>query len=472
VRRALVAGLAAGLVGGLFVPSASAQESKIVSDLRREGDAIAETCHSVAVKAIGNCAYTLATAFPIHATFGSLAPGNGVAFGVAVSERYTPSENWRITWSGDAAASFSGSSRVGGYAKFIHTPDLGIVVTPPGEPRPSARGLKLDTWVVDVFAQRTSLEAIDYFGIGPDTTEDGRSSFGQRQTIAGTSILLPMSGSSWIGTLRPALLAGVSVRSVDIRPGQPEHGPSIEQILDTVPGLARQDAFVEFREGVRVRPSIASGHLQLNYLVQTQQLRTSEDSRSSFNRWTLDLQHQIPLYRGVVSSGPPRDFNGPNECSATADSLDCPALSRSRDRTGTIGFRLLMSASSVGGDNQVPFYFQPTLGGSDINGDHFLAAFDDYRFRGPAILALQESVEHSLWGPIGVFAMAEQGKAVDRAGDLGFSHLRTSTTIGLTLRAGGFPMMTLSFAWGAEGSHVMGTMSASLLGGSARPSLY
>jgi len=30
-------------------------------------------------------------------------------------------------------------------------------------------------------------------------------------------------------------------------------------------------------------------------------------------------------------------------------------------------------------DNAVPFYFQPTLGGSDINGQRLLSAYDDYR---------------------------------------------------------------------------------------------
>ena len=30
----------------------------------------------------------------------------------------------------------------------------------------------------------------------------------------------------------------------------------------------------------------------------------------------------------------------------------------------------------------VPFYFQPTLGGSDINGQRLLSGYDDYRFRG------------------------------------------------------------------------------------------
>jgi len=85
--------------------------------------------------------------------------------------------------------------------------------------------------------------------------------------------------------------------------------------------------------------------------------------------------------------------------------------------------------------------------------------------------AIQEGIEHSLWGPIGVFAELEQGEVALRRGELG-SNLRTSATVGLTVRAGGAPAIVLAFAWGAEGGHGLATVDASLLGGGARPSLY
>lgn len=57
-------------------------------------------------------------------------------------------------------------------------------------------------------------------------------------------------------------------------------------------------------------------------------------------------------------------------------------------------------------------------------------------------------------------------------GDLGFDHLKHSFAAGLTLRAGGFPMVSLMFAWGGpEGHHNIFNMNSSLLGGSARPLL-
>jgi hypothetical protein len=112
------------------------------------------------------------------------------------------------------------------------------------------------------------------------------------------------------------------------------------------------------------------------------------------------------------------------------------------------------------------------LGGSDLNGSPSLPSFDDYRFRGPNLILLRESIEHSIWGPFGVKLMADQGRVALARSDLGFSHLRHSYAGGLTLRAGAFPMVSLMFAWGGpEGHHNIFNMNTSLLGSSARPSL-
>jgi hypothetical protein len=471
--RPIVLSSIAALVLLSLASSVSAQESQFASDLRREGEHVAESCNSIKPTTLGGCAYTLITGYPFHVAIGSLAPQNGFAFGAALSERYTPNESWRITFSADAVASMSGSYRGGAYMKFVHTPGLGIVVRQPGAAAASRAIVPRELPVIDVFTQTTSLDTINYFGQGQQSTEAGRSVFAERQTLVGGSVVYPLSDVPGLARLRPALLAGMTGRFIDIDPGRVDDVPSIDEKYSaaTAPGLDRQNGFVEFREGIRFKPSIANGWLQFNYVVSAQQFRTSRESQSSFNRWTIDLRHEIPLYRGASSTGP-REFNGPNECSQSTGSPACPAVQLSRNRQGSISLRLFMSTSSTADGNQVPFYLQPTLGGSDINGERLLASFDDYRFRGPNLLALQESIEHSLWGPVGLFAMAEQGKVAVERGDLGFGGMATSATVGLTLRAGGFPMVNLSFSWGTEGHHIIGTIDSSLLGGSARPSLF
>jgi hypothetical protein len=359
--------------------------------------------------------------------------------------------------------------------KMVHTPATsGVVVRPPGAAAAPVRSIApREFTVVDLFVQSISLEKINFFGPGASSARTDRSVFGEGQTLGGGSVIYPLGSVPGIGALRPALIGAVAVRSVDIRPGDTEDMPSIEQLYSdaSAPGLSQQKAFVEVQEGIRFRPSLAGGRLQFNYRLSAQQFRTSEATRSSFNRWSLDLQHVIPLYRGVSSPGP-QEFNGPNECSQALGTTECPRVSWSRNREGAVGVRLLVSAATTSDDNRVPFYFQPTLGGSDINGERLLAGYDDYRFRAPNLIALQESFEHAIWGPIGAFVQAEQGKVVLDKGDLSFGDLASSATVGVTLRAGGFPMVNLSFSWSSEGHHIIGAISPTLLGGSSRPSLF
>src|SRR5208337_517988 len=111
----------------------------------------------------------------------------------------------------------------------------------------------------------------------------------------------------------------------------------------------------------------------------------------------------------------------------------CPDISHTPNLNGSIGMRLLASESIASGTSTVPFYFQQTLGGSDINSALALGSYQDYRFRAPNLLLLQENFEHSIWGPFGAQFTADQGRVALTRGDLGFSHLRHTFAGGLTL---------------------------------------
>jgi hypothetical protein len=64
------------------------------------------------------------------------------------------------------------------------------------------------------------------------------------------------------------------------------------------------------------------------------------------------------------------------------------------------------------GGDVVPFYFQPTQGGWDINGNPSLPNYQDYRLRALSVMFLRESFEHSVWSriPLGISLMADRGK--------------------------------------------------------------
>ena len=119
------------------------------------------------------------------------------------------------------------------------------------------------------------------------------------------------------------------------------------------------------------------------------------------------------------------------------------------NRQGAIGIRFLLTESIANAGSTVPFYFQPTLGGSDINGTSMLASYDDYRFRAPNAFLIRESFEHSIWGPFGFDFMADQGKVALTRGAVNFSNLDYSYAAGITIRAGGMPLVYSLFAWGS-----------------------
>ncbi len=461
--------------------SALAQKGRLHEDFRREGERMSDACKA-SFKAVPGCAIELFTDHPLHIAAGSMPPQNGFGIGGAfVADKNT--KNWRMSWDIDAAASVNGSFRAGGYMKMIHTPTETIHAIVPvtssrdgagadTEKKPKEINLVHPYTVFNLYAQTTSLNKLYYFGLGNDSALAGQSVFGMTQTIVGINVIKPVYEWPAIRRLNLALLGEINGRFVALRGNHGESKPSIEALYSeaTAPGLTDQPAFAQFGEGVRIKP-VLGDYFQLNYLAKFQEFAAPSDSHYSFLRWTVDLNHTFYLYGYTQSAPRNTDANGPDECGPLAEK--CPPVSRSRNLNGSVGVRLLLSESITSASSVVPFYFQATMGGSDINGAPSLASYQDYRFRAPNLLLLRENFEHSIWGPFGLSFMADQGKVAPARGDIGFDHLKHSFAAGLTLRAGGFPMVFVMFAWaGSEGHHTIFNMNTSLLGGSARPSLY
>ena len=445
---------------------AGAQESQLGSDFRREGETLQKSCTGFSPKSLAGCAYPVFTDHPLHITAGSIAPQNGFGFGPAFVAHWTPNESVRLSWNVDAVVSTNASWRAGAYMTAVWDRHRRVVVRPGG-----GRGtpdLEVSEYpVFHLFSQTTSLNTLGYFGLGPATSDTARSYFGMRETIAGVNAAWPLL-RQW----NVSVYGEANGRFVDIRPSSGRSSPSIEQLYSAAdaPGLDRQPAYAQLGEGLRVRPKFAGGHLRLNYSVTLKQFIASGDSRFSFQRWTTDLSHQFPLYTQTRRAAA-NNFNGPDDCSASVSQHSCLPVTRNLE--GGIGLRFLMNQSITPAGHVVPFYFQPTLGGSDIDGSPALSSFQDYRFRAPNSLLLRASFEHSIYGPLGFSAMVDEGKVALERGDLDLTHLQHSYSVGLTVRAGGFPMVSLQFSWGGhEGTHTTAAMNPSLLGGSARPGLY
>jgi hypothetical protein len=442
-----------------------AQESQLHADFRGEGERFKASCEKFSAKSAMGCAQLLFTDHPLHIAVGSIAPQNGFGAGAALVGHWTPNELWRTSWNVDAVASSNASWRTGAYLKLIHTPIENITpVTTSSAPSHHGSVIIHPYTVINLYAQSISLNKIYYYGLGPNSPKTDQTVFGIQETITGESAIIPIA-QKW----NISLLEELNGRFVGIRGNHEESAPSIEQRFAEVdtPGLNHQPTFLQFGEGLRIKPSLANNHIQLDYSAQFQQFIGSPNS---FRRFTADLGHTFPLYRYSGSYGP-KDTNGPDECAVAVGASKCPSITNNRE--GSIGVRLLIVESAVSSGNSVPFYFQPTLGGSDINGTSWLGSYDDYRFRAPNALVLRESFEHSVWGPLGFVFSADQGKVALTRSDIAFDHLAHSFSVGATLRAAGLPALSLAFCWGGhEGNHTITNVNTSLMGGSNRPSFF
>jgi len=446
-----------------------AQQTRLGADFSGERERFTKSCLSFTFKALGGCAQVLFTDHPLHIAVGSIAPQNGFAAGAAFVAHWTPNETWRLNWNADAVASPNGSWRAGVYMKAVRVPNRTITVTT-GPATAADTGLAVEEApFFNLYAQAISLNKIYYFGLGPDTSRNDRAVFGMSERIVGTNVVWPV-----YGRLNLSLYGEANGRFVDIRGNHGESSPSIEALYSdaTAPGLAAQPGFAQFGEGARLRPRLLSDYLRLNYFLNFQQF-VAGDSRFSFRRLTVDLNHQVPIYKNTTRTALAKDHNGPDAC-AVDSSKDSPCPQVVRNLEGSVAFRFFLSDSFTSAGSVVPFYFQPTLGGSDINGNTSLPSFQDYRFRAPNVMFLRETFEHSIGKlPLGVALSLDQGKVALTRGALGSSPWLHTYSAGLTLRAGGFPQIFLLFSWGSgEGTHTAANVNTSLLGGSPRPSLF
>src|SRR5690348_12193745 len=168
-------------------------ESWVHADFRREKERVADACTFHSIMSVGGCAYTLFTDHPLHIAAGSMPPQNGFGVGGAfVWSKNT--KNWRMSWDVDGVGAFNGSWRAGAYMKMVHTPHPArnpIHVTIPGEnPGNEKKPEKAPSFthpytVFNFYVQSISLNKINYFGLGNDTTTAGKSLFGMTETIVG-----------------------------------------------------------------------------------------------------------------------------------------------------------------------------------------------------------------------------------------------------------------------------------------------
>lgn len=205
----------------------------------------------------------------------------------------------------------------------------------------------------ELHVRRRDFPQEDFFGLGPDSLEEDRSNYALRDT------LVRGTGGLRLGDFpggHSDFTAGASVSWLDpsIGHGKDTRMPSTEEIFDpaTIPGFESQPAFII------IEPFVEYGNTDPpfnpttggRYRVSWKRYDDRDLDSFSFNRWDLDARQYIPFL----------------------------------NRTHTIALRGWLSSSDPDSENEVPFYLQPTLGGS-----YSLRGFRTFRFRDRSAALLQ-----------------------------------------------------------------------------------
>ena len=215
---------------------------------------------------------------------------------------------------------------------------------------PGTQSEDLYTWAngpyVEVYARRRDFPQEDFYGIGPDSAEEARSNFALRDTFVRVTPALRrgyLTAGANLGYLHPSIGSGTD-----------KGMPSTDEIFgpEQVPGLSAQpdfaviEPFVEFATLDRAIDDRAGGRYRLSFTRYADR----DLDQFTFNRWDVDLRQYITFVQD----------------------------------TRTIALRAWASSSDASEGNTVPFYLQPTLGGS-----YSLRGFRTFRFRDRSALLLQ-----------------------------------------------------------------------------------
>ena len=381
----------------------------------------------------------------LYISFKNLAPQNGLALGALFKDSELNTANWRMSYQVDGEASFNGSYTAGALFRMQRAParsDLPVPVT--GPPVKLDEFGRTETLLVDFYAFRTSLRELYFFGLGPFSQLSDRTFFAFDENVAGVSADYPFKNGFH-------LLGELNGRWPNVNGNHSESSPSIEQLYDesSAPGLTRQPAFLQAGEGLQYVNNFG-GRLALDYSARFQQYFAPSDSHYSFRRLRLDAQNEIYFIKPFRPS-----------LGATTS-----------ERVATLQLRGFFVESIAPAGHVVPFYFQPTIGGGDIDKQRTLASFLDYRFRAPNALLLRAQYEQPVpkLDFLGVVFRYDTGKVALRRDDIELSHFRHSFGAGITIRAGNFPYVSLMYTWaGGEGQHTFVDVNLSSISSSGGP---
>lgn len=276
-----------------------------------------------------------------------------------------------------------------------------------------------DRMYVDLYIRHRNYPMVDYYGPGRESTRGGRTNYRLEDSQADLHIgVRPVrwlragfAGGYYRANVGHGTAAGVTSTEALFTPAQ-------------TPGVDRQTDFwrggpiihVDYRDNPYGPRSGGQYYGRLDYFLDRQNLGFT------FRRVTGEVQQFIPLFN--------------------------------KKRVIALRAKTLLTLENPG--QRVPFYLQPTLGGSDD-----LRGYRPFRFYDNNALIYNAEWRWEVMSYVNAAAFFDAGKVFRRPGELSFRHILTSYGAGLRFRApvSGAVIGRLDFGVSREGWQMYVTFS-------------
>jgi outer membrane protein assembly factor BamA len=273
-------------------------------------------------------------------------------------------------------------------------------------------GLATDKVFFNFFAVRHNYPGINYYGPGPSSPKTSRTNYRFEDTAI-----------DFDGGLHPVkwLRFGASTGYmwVNVGPGGDSRFASTDQVFSPAlaPGIDHQTDF--FRYGFFAqfdyRDNPAGPRAGGFYAVKYNRFFDQNLSAFSFDRLDGEVRQFIPLF----------------------------------NKRRTIALRAKTVLTDPTGGNLVPFYLQPTVGGSDD-----LRGFRQFRYRDSNMFVVNGEWRWEVFSGLDMSAFYDAGKVFPRRSQLNFHDLERSAGFGFRFNVRGSVFLRIDVGFSREGTQV------------------
>ena len=325
----------------------------------------------------------LFTARPASLLLGSVVAGGGTGVGGHYIKDFSR-DPWEREFRATALVTIRAFSMQELQLRFAHNS-----FTPFGE--------TADKFNMHIFVRNRDLRKMPFYGLGPHPNFALQALFHERDTLAGLDATDPLV--SWL-----AVGGRLETMWHDANDVTSPKAQTITALYPGTPGLSPQPNLMHYE--LFLRPHYpAQPPFNIDYRISYGYYQDHDTGTFSFRRLTLNAYNNI--YPFHLSDG---------------------------STNGDIFLTLhgLLTESDASFNHLVPFYLQPTLGGTDANGDPTLRGYKDFQFRGPNALLFQAEYNHRFYKYLGGFLFYDAGKVALRRSDIDFTNLRQSYGFGVS----------------------------------------